>query len=304
MGQESLAGPLRPSADAAVRRTVVAVHAHPDDEAILTGGTLAGLARAGHRVVLVTATDGGAGAAARRYAQAPGGLAARRREELAVSARALGVTRTVRLGHADSGLGGPDGQERPRDGAGRTVAAVPAFAALDPAEVAAEVAEVVAREPTDLLLGYDAAGGYGHPDHLQVHRVARLVARATGVRLLEATAPREPLALLARVVGGLRRRQDLTGWREGFTPREAIGYRVDVGPDLAAKRAALLAHASQATSGESGALPRTLALVRAVPTPVLRAVLGTEYFVDPAASGRAYPGSRVPATALLAGVAR
>ncbi len=291
--------------DAAGRRTVVALHAHPDDEAILTGGTLAGLARAGHRVVLVTATDGGAGVASRRYAQAPGGLAARRREELAASARALGIARTVRLGHADSGLAkGPGDRPPPPGDVGRVATAALPFAALDPAAVAAEVAEVVAQESADLLLGYDAAGGYGHPDHLQVHRVARLVAAAAGVRLLEATAPREPLALLARAAGVLRPRQDLTGWREGFTPRGAIGYRVDVGPELVAKRAALLAHASQATSGAGGSGPRTLALVRAVPTAVLRAALGTEYFVDPAARGQASADRRVAATALLAGVGR
>lgn len=294
MGQEGSAGP----AWAAGRHAVVALHAHPDDEAILTGGTLSALARAGHRVVLVTATDGGGGQAAPRYTDRPGGLAERRREELAASAEALGVARTVRLGHPDSGLAGtapPAGAPEPADPG--TVC----FAALDPGAVAAEVAAVVREEGARLLLGYDPAGGYGHPDHVQVHRVARLVAEHTGVPLLEATAPREPLAAVARLAGLLPGRSaGLAGWRSGFTPRAAIGYRVDVRAELAAKRRALAAHASQATSRGGGGGPRTLALVSAVPTPVLRPLLGTEYFADPAAPGPRHQTRRVAAVALLA----
>ena len=85
--------------------TLVAFHAHPDDEALLTSGTLARAAAEGHRVVVVVATDGDLGLASRRRMPADGRLGARRLEELRRSASVLGVARVVYLGYADSGLG-------------------------------------------------------------------------------------------------------------------------------------------------------------------------------------------------------
>ena len=85
------------------RRTLVAFHAHPDDEALLTAGTMARAAAQGHRVVLVVATDGAAGLASADYRGQ--GLGEVRRREALVSAAALGVTHTHWLGYADSGLG-------------------------------------------------------------------------------------------------------------------------------------------------------------------------------------------------------
>jgi len=86
--------------------TLVAFHAHPDDEALLMGGSLARLAAEGHRVVLAVATDGEAGAAASPYRSGPG-LAAFRRDELERSAAALGCARVVRFGFKDSGSSEP-----------------------------------------------------------------------------------------------------------------------------------------------------------------------------------------------------
>ena len=85
--------------------TVVFFHAHPDDEALLTSGTMAKLASQGHRVVLVVATAGEAGLASAELT-ADGRLGDRRLAELHTSARALGVSRTEVLGYADSGLTG------------------------------------------------------------------------------------------------------------------------------------------------------------------------------------------------------
>src|SRR6185503_18158817 len=96
--------------------TLLAFHAHPDDEALLTSGTLARAAAEGHRVVVVVATDGDLGLAADAYS-GDGGLGARRLDELRLSASALGVARLVYLGYADSGLGPellPDPPERVR----------------------------------------------------------------------------------------------------------------------------------------------------------------------------------------------
>src|SRR3954464_7375263 len=85
--------------------TVVSFHAHPDDEALLTAGTLARAAAEGHRVVLVLATTGGAGLAGAEVLSR-GDLAAQRMSELKRSARALSCVRVVWLGYDDSGLDG------------------------------------------------------------------------------------------------------------------------------------------------------------------------------------------------------
>lgn len=242
--------------------TIVSFHAHPDDEALLTGGYLAARAAAGDRVVLVVATDGEAGLARPSY----DALGATRSEELALAARALGVARVVRLRYADSGMAGA-----PSSAPGR-------FADADPREAARRLVAVLDDERADTLTGYDSRGGYGHPDHLQVHRVARL---AQGMarrrpRLLEATRDRTALVRLLRVArpfAVLLRGLSLPGDAIFADPAE-ITLRVDVRPQLRAKRAALAAHASQATGGL-----RTVDLLLRLPDPLLRRVLGEECFI-------------------------
>ena len=85
--------------------TLVVFHAHPDDEALLTGGTMAKAAAAGHRVVVVFATDGAAGLAASRYGT-PEEMGAVRRDEARTAAAALGADRVEFLGYDDSGMAG------------------------------------------------------------------------------------------------------------------------------------------------------------------------------------------------------
>lgn len=257
--------------------TVVSFHAHPDDEALLTAGTLAAAAAAGHRVVVVVATSGEAGLAA--GGPSADDLRQRREEELAASATAIGVARVVLLGHADSGY--VDG--RPPAG-GRT-----AFADLDPQVVALELAAVLRDEEADVLTTYDAAGGYGHPDHVQVHQVGLLAARMAGTPVvLEATVDRD---LLLRATRALRMLAfvapvpHLPDLRTAFTPRTELTHRIDVRPHLERKLAALRAHASQVDSDEG---VRTIALLLRLPGPVRRRVLGTEWFRE---VGRV-PGTR------------
>jgi len=154
--------------------TVVAFHAHPDDEVLLTGGTLAKLAAQGNRVVIVLACSvpmGGAGA-----------RGSERLDQLRASAATLGAARIVHLGYADSGRG-PELYPDP-PGAIR-------FARADLEEAAERLAQVLREEQADLLLSYDPRGGYGHPDHIKVHEVGARAAELTGVRVLEATVPRE-----------------------------------------------------------------------------------------------------------------
>lgn len=245
--------------------TVLAFHAHPDDEVLLTGGTLARLAAEGNRVVVVMATDGVMGAAS-----GPGG--GRRLAELRASAAVLGVARVVHLGYADSGHGPllyPDPPDRVR------------FARADTGEAAAKLVGLIRKEHADVLLSYDPQGGYGHRDHVKVHEVGARAAQMTGVRVLEATAPRELAAAffttmrLLRLVTG----HDPQAIRVAFTPRSAITHRVDVRRYASQKRAALAAHQSYVHGpGRTARLARALI---ALPPPVFGLLLGREWFAEP-----------------------
>ena len=256
------------------RFTVVSFHAHPDDEALLTGGTLARAAADGHRVVLVVATLGEAGLA--DPPSAPGSsLGETRRAELAASARAIGAERVEVLGYADSGwsAGNDPAPAGPDRGAGEP------FSTAD-AEVAAEaLARILREEAADVLTIYDANGGYGHPDHVQVHRVGlRAASLADTPVVLEATLDR---GLLLTAVGWLRRLAwllplpQVPDLSRAFTDRAELTHRVDVRRTLDAKCRSLRAHASQAT-GDGGA--RTVALLLRLPWPVRGRVLGHEWF--------------------------
>lgn len=243
--------------------TVVSFHAHPDDESLLTGGYLAARAAVGDRIVLVVATDGGAGLASPDFHD----LGDARVGELDNAARCLGITRVVRLGYADSGMA-----RSPSPRGGR-------FIDAEPEHAARRLAAILDEERADVLTGYDARGGYGHPDHIQVHRVARL-AQARAYRrpqLLEATRDRTML------VRAIRLMRPLAGLLPGITlpdtdiyaaPSE-ITQRVDVRPFLPAKRAALAAHASQATGGV-----RTIGVLLRLPRWLARRLLGVECFIE------------------------
>ena len=237
--------------------TLLALHAHPDDEAILTGGTVARAAAEGHRVILVTVTDGALGLTSSRYA---GRLAEVRRTELHESARELGVHRVEQLDYADSGLGrvlhpDPPGQLR--------------LARAEVAEVAARVADLLREEAVDVLLSYDANGGYGHPDHVRVHEVGRAAAGLAGTpRLLEAwVGPRVARVMKPR-------------WVQ-LAPVPAPTHVIDVRRYAAAKRRAIRAHRSQLES--DGIVPRNVDLLTRLPDWAFDRAVGTERYVDPAA---------------------
>ena len=246
------------------RWTVVSLHAHPDDEALLTGGTLARLAAEGHRVVLVVATDGSEG-----LSDGPRGhgLAARRAAELDAAAAELGVARVVRLGYSDSG---DDGR------------ASGGFATADASDAARRIADVLVEEAAAALTTYDARGGYGHPDHRAVHRAGVLAARLAGTPLvLEATVDATSLRRTTRVLAALPGvpRAVHVGDRAIYTPRGSLTHRVDVRRFCRQKRRAIAAHSSQARA-PAGSDLRTLALMLRLPFPLFRAVLGHEWFVE------------------------
>jgi len=248
--------------------TLVSFHAHPDDEALLTGGTLARLAAEGHRVVLAVATDGEAGAAASTY-RADGHLADHRRDELGRSAAALGCARVVRMGFPDSGW---SRSEQPPEGS---------FSRLPVAEAAGPLAELLREERADALTIYDPAGGYGHPDHRQVYTVGLHAAQLAGTRLvLEATIDRVLIRRLIRLVEavpGVLPDVHAADYDAAYTARRDLTHRIDVRRYAEAKRLAFAAHASQASSDEGA---RTLSLLLKLPPWLFRQVLGREWFVE------------------------
>ena len=250
--------------------TLVFLHAHPDDEALLTAGTMARAAAEGHRVVLAVATDGAAGLTSADYRD---DLAVVRARELERSAEILGTARLETWGYADSGITGdqPGG-----------------FAAGDLDDQVARLVDLIESERADVLVGYDPSGGYGHPDHLRVHAVARGAAervrertaqRDRALRHFEVTLPREPIARAVRAAASVRLTPpgfDPTEFDRAWTPGRDITHRVDVRPYTEAKRASMAAHASQAAADDS---TRTLAVLTRLPGPAYRLLLGTEYYV-------------------------
>lgn len=254
--------------------TLVAFHAHPDDEALLTSGTMARAAAEGHRVVVVVATDGDLGLASEEFA-ADGALGQRRLAELHQSARALGVARVEWLGYADSGMVG----EPAPDPTGRV-----RFVRADAEEAAARLATILQEEDASVLLSYDPNGGYGHRDHVRVHEVgARAAELACTPRVLQATVPRDTITRAIDLAARFYRfplEFDRAGFDRAFSARDEITHRISVRRYAAAKRASMRAHASQA-SAEAGA-DRTLAAFLRIPRPLFDLVFGREWFVDPA----------------------
>jgi N-acetyl-1-D-myo-inositol-2-amino-2-deoxy-alpha-D-glucopyranoside deacetylase len=157
------------SADAPDRRLLL-VHAHPDDESIYTGATMAKYAAEGARVTLVTCTLGELGevippSLAYLAAAKEDGLGEYRIGELAAACAELGVTDHRFLGGPgrwrDSGMMGTEGNDDPR-----------CFWRADVDQAAGALLDVIAEVRPQVLLTYDANGAYGHPDHIQAHRVA------------------------------------------------------------------------------------------------------------------------------------
>lgn len=249
--------------------TLVFLHAHPDDECLITGGTIARAAAEGHRVVLVVATNGDHGEVPEDLA--PGeDLVARRRAETEESARVLGVERIVWLGYRDSGMTGWDQNADPEN-----------FMNASVDDAATRLAAVLVEESADLLVGYDWHGGYGHPDHIAVHKVARRAAEMQpAVRLLEATMNRdrfrESLAL-ARAAGMDDDGWDPDGPADDGNPMGSLESEISLGVDvlahLAVKREAVRAHASQVSDTSS---------ILSIPEEAFAFVFGTEWFIDPA----------------------
>jgi len=251
-----------------VRPVLVTVHAHPDDEAIFTGGTIVRAVEAGWRVVLVVATDGdrGTGKGVTRAE-----LASRRRAETRQAAAVLGIERIVFLGYGDSGYGAPTDGLRPEVATGRGISSGTLSAAhLD--EVVAEVRRIVIEENAVAVTSYDDNGVYGHIDHVLVHDIAARCVVGTGCELYESTMDRNALRVLRNRLIGRGLVPDL--WPGSLVDRLGVEsgkdvIPVDVSGQLDRKLLAIAAHSSQVMEATS---------FMGLPAGAFHHLLATEWF--------------------------
>jgi LmbE family N-acetylglucosaminyl deacetylase len=262
--------------------TLVCFHAHPDDEAIATGGSMARAADEGHRVVLVVATDGD-------FGEVPDDLAPdetlvdRRKAETARSAEVLGIHRIVWLGYRDSGMTGWEQNADPLS-----------FHQAPVDEAAERLAEVLRAESADVLTVYDWHGNYGHPDHIKVHRVGHRAAALAGTpKVFEATMNRDHITRTmqqAAEFGGEEARAaasefDPNGPADdgnpfGMTEAE-ITHAVDVSAYIDRKRASISSHASQVSDSS---------FFLQMPPEAFMSAFGTEWFIEVGAEPGVRPG--------------
>lgn len=230
-----------------VPRTLLAVHAHPDDETITMGGTLARYSAEGVRTVVVSCTTGSLGMVGDPRLLTDDGVAGLRARELDAATARLGVSHVDRLGYADSGMAG-----WPQNHAAGAFHAAPLESAAD------LLIAIIERERPQVLVSYDHTGGYGHPDHVKAHAVTVAAFERSGsARPDKLYFVRFPLTWSREFVRALRAEGiDAPGSAPGGadagpdvaeigTPDELVTTRIDVSAYVATKRAALAAHASQ-----------------------------------------------------------
>ncbi len=241
-------------------RTLLAVHAHPDDESSKGAGTLARYADEGVRTVVVTCTGGEAGEILNPAMDRPGNLERipeLRRQELAKALEILNVSAHYWLGYQDTGMAADD------TGFSTHPAAF-ANAPLD--EEVGRLVRIIRAERPQVVVTYDETGGYPHPDHIRTHQVSAAAFDAAGDpdRHPQAGPAWQPLKLYYHA-GRSRRRLEtlhkaavergldspygerLERWDqdEGRRPELPVTTQIDVADWLPQRRDALIAHASQ-----------------------------------------------------------
>jgi mycothiol S-conjugate amidase len=234
-------------------RTIVALHAHPDDESSKGAGTIARYSDMGIRCVLVTATGGEAGDILNAAADTPevrADLAAVRRAELHDAAAIIGYDDVVMLGYRDSGMPGSDENGHAE-----------AFVNASFDEVLGRLVAIVRSEQPDVIIGYDDHEWYPHPDHLRIHDLseALFVAAADPGRFPDAGDPWAAQRLYApsfslrriRMLGQAMADRGLDSpfdrWIAGVDPDAADPplTHIDVGAHVERARSALRAHHTQ-----------------------------------------------------------
>jgi len=225
-------------------RVLLAVHAHPDDECITTGGILARYAAAGARTILITCTDGAVGEISDPSLATPGNLVEVRAAELDEAVRILNVSRLVKLGYRDSGMAGTDDNQHPDS-----------FQQADFPTAVARVVDILREEKPQIVVTYDENGGYGHPDHIRAHQVAVAAFDAVAneswapSRLFYAVVPRSAFARFGELVREAGIEMPFSETREAQPPfgvdDDLITTTIDVGDYVDQKRNALTAHRTQ-----------------------------------------------------------
>ncbi|MFL6140297.1 MAG: PIG-L family deacetylase [Labedaea sp.] len=259
--------------------TLVSFHAHPDDECIACGGVMRKASEDGHRVVLVVATRGENGEVPDGFLADGEELWQRRVIETEASAAILGVHRVEFLGYVDSGMMGTPENDAPGS-----------FWTAPVEDAAAKLAAILRAEQADVLTCYDDYGTYGHPDHIQVHRVGMLAAELAGTpRVYQATVNRDQIRKGLADLGVEAPGMDTASLREAVIgkPEAELTAAVDVTAYLEHKRRAMRAHASQ-ISEQSFFL--------AMPDEAFRQAFGTEWFI------RAGHGPGITEKDLMAGL--
>ena len=245
--------------------TLVAFHAHPEDESIAMGGVLAKAAADGHRTVLVFGTRGEPGEVDDGFLDDGEVLAERRVKETERSAEILGVQRVEWLGYVDSGMMGTP--ENDLEGS---------FWTADIDEAAERLAQILREEDADVLTIYDSDGNYGHPDHIQIHRVGARAAELAGTpHVLESTINRDAIrrSIEAATEAGAMPGEDVPDPTELDTfgrPESLITTTVDVRDFVKQKRASMAAHASQISE---------TSFFRAMPDEQFAEAFGHEWFI-------------------------
>ena len=266
--------------------TLLCVHAHPDDEALFTGGIEAHYADREVRQVLVTCTNGalgfdGQGRGSREEHFDADPVVATRSAELEASAEILGIDRVVMLGYADSGMAGWPENEHPD-----------AFVNQPRDEVVARLVALMEEERPQVVVTYDANGFYGHPDHIAAHEVTVAAVEACGIpdKLYTVAIPETALAGFVELAehGGM----DLPDWiADGLvvgTPDQLVQTVIDCSDVVDRKHRALAAHATQTDNADLVAMDDEL----------FDAIFGTEMFVRMIDR----TGAPLPETDLFAGV--
>jgi LmbE family N-acetylglucosaminyl deacetylase len=241
--------------------TLMAVHAHPDDEASSTGGVLAQYSAQGIQTVVVTCTNGEFGDAPGQVKPGQDGhdeeaVAQLRLSELRESCKILGVTHLELLGYHDSGMPDWDYRNRPD-----------AFCNVPLEVISARIAELIERYRPQVVISYDPDGAYQHPDHVQAARAALAAAAVSGIPAkFYQTAFRR--GAWQKIRDALREAgEDVSDWDEPspeavqqMAAEEArITTMIDITGVLAQKREALMSHASQITDSWFSKIPPEVA---------------------------------------------
>jgi LmbE family N-acetylglucosaminyl deacetylase len=269
--------------------TMMAVHAHPDDEASSTGGVLATYSAQGIRTVVVTCTNG-------EFGDAPGGIkpgqdghdetevAKLRLAELRKSCEILGVTNLELLGYHDSGMPEWEYKDRPD-----------AFCNIPLADVAARIAALIERYRPQVLITYDDRGPYQHPDHVHASRAGQEAFAQSGI-LAKLYLSAMRTSNWRKVWEALREQgAEVPDWepdeereRQAAESEARITTDIDIRPMIQRKRDALFAHSSQIEDSWFSQLPQEIAEM----------AFGHEYFIR--AADRT--GAPVPEDDLFAGL--